>query len=153
MNVFLITKRKLSKGFTLIETILSIALIGALAGIAAPIFQSLQVKNDLDIGANTITRSLRRAQILSMAGDGDSNWGVGVQNGSVVLYKGSNYSERDTNYDESFEIAGSVTASGLSEVSYAKFTGLPSGVGSITLSSSRGDTKTITINEKGIPNY
>ncbi len=88
-----------SAGFTLLELLLSAAIISALAGLSLPIYRTLIKKNDLDIAANTMASSLRRAQVLSQAVDGDTTWGVKAQSGSIVIFKGASYSEeRDTNF-------------------------------------------------------
>jgi len=45
------------RGFTLPELLLSVAIIGALAGLSLPVYRSLMMKNDLDIAANTVAPS------------------------------------------------------------------------------------------------
>lgn len=141
------------RGFALIELILVIALIAALAGLSIPVYQSFQVKNDIDIAANTLTQELKRAQILSQASDGDTSWGVKSQSGSIVLFKGASYSGRDAAYDETFSLPSTITPSGATEIVYAKFTGLPQATGTITLTASTNETRTITINSKGAVSY
>src|SRR3990167_8395347 len=107
-------------GFTMIELLLSISIIAIIAGMSAPIYQAFQVRNDLDIATVSIVQSLRRAQILSEAVDGDSSWGVKVQSGSIILFKGVNYATRDINFDEKFDVSASITPSGVSEVAFTK---------------------------------
>lgn len=145
---FLIPVNKNIQGFTLIEILLSISLIAALAGVSTPIYRLLQVRNDLDITINSLAQTLRRAQILSSAVDGDTTWGVNIQNGSLTLFKGSSFTSRDSTYDETFNISSSISVSGLQEVVYAKFAGLPQSIGTTTLTTS-SDSRSITINTKG----
>jgi len=140
-------------GFTLLEVLLSFAVIAMLAAFSIPIYQSFQVKNDFDVTVNSTVQTLRRAQVLSQAVDGDTSWGVKLQSGSMVLFKGVSYASRDATYDEIFDVPTSITASGVTEVVYAKFTGLPVTTGNITLTSVNGDTKNIVINAKGMINY
>lgn len=137
------------KGFTLIELLLSAALIALLAGLSAPVYQSFRTRNDLDIAQNTAGQTLRRAQILSQAVDGDSSWGVKIQNGSIVLFKGENYAARDASFDEIFNVPSVIVPSGLTEIVFAKFSGLPQPAGTASLTAPTGEIKTITINEKG----
>ena len=142
-----------STGFTLIEMMLSIALIAIIAGLSAPVYQSFQTRNDLDIVAVTIAHSLRRAQLLAQASDGDSSWGVAVQASGISLFKGISYVARDASYDEIFDLPGSLTPSGVSEIVFAKFTGLPQTTGTVTITSNTNEIRSITINQKGMVAY
>lgn len=142
-----------SKGFTLLEILLSIALIALLAGIAAPIYQSFQVRNDLDIAANTVAQTLRRAELLSQAVDGDVSWGVSIQSGSITLFQGVSYAGRNSDFDEIFDMPTSITPSGLQEIVFSRFSGEPQTTGTCTLTSSINEIRTITINEKGTIEY
>ncbi len=140
-------------GFTLIEMLLVIAIIAIISGISIPVYQSFQVRNDLDIATASIVQSLRRAAVLSQAVDNDTSWGVYVTSGSLTLFKGTSYATRDSNFDELFDIPLTITPSGVSEIVFTKFTGLPQTTGTITLTSNTNETRTITINAKGMVNY
>lgn len=141
------------KGFTLLETLLSIAVISLIAGIGVPVYQSFQVRDDLDISTTTIVQSARRAEILAQASDGDTSWGLHIQSGNIVLFKGASYATRDSSYDEIFDLPTSILPSGLSEIVYAKFTGMPQTTGAITLTSNANETRIITINAKGTVSF
>lgn len=140
-------------GFTLIEVMLSVAVIAIVAGISAPVYQSFQVRNDLDIATVSTAQGLRRAQVLAQAVDGDTSWGLRIQSGNLTLFKGVSYAGRDTIADEVTLVPTSITPSGVSEVVYSKFTGLPQTTGTLTLTSNANETRTITINAKGMVNY
>ncbi len=146
-------KTKHQKGFTLLEILLSVALIALLSGLSVPVYQSFQVKNDLDIASNTIAQSARRAQVLAQAVDGDTTWGVHIQSGSITIFKGGSYAGRDTNYDEDFEMPTSITPSGLQEVIFSKLYGEPQATGTVTLTTSTNETANLILNEKGMVNY
>ena len=143
----------LRAGFTLLEILLSIALIALLAGIAAPVYVSFQVRNDLDIAATTVVQTFRRAQLLSQAVDGDTVWGMNVQSGSITLFQGVSYAARNTNFDEIFDMPESIAPGGLQEVVFSKFSGNPQTTGTTTLTSSNNEVRTINLNEKGTINY
>ncbi len=140
-------------GFTLIEVLLSIALIALITGIGIPVYQTFQVRNDLDIATVSVAQSLRRAQTLAGAVDGDMSWGVQIQSGSMTLFKGASYGARDTTYDEAFQVPTSITPSGVQEIVFTKFTGIPQATGTIILTSSTNETRAITINTKGMVSY
>lgn len=132
--------------------LLSIALVSVIAGIGIPVYQSLQPRNDLDIAANTEAQTLRRAQVLALASDGDTSWGVSVLADTITLFKGASYAARDGTFDEVFATPN-ITPTGLAEVVFAKFTGLPQSTGTTTLTNVANETRTITINAKGTITY
>lgn len=140
-------------GFTIIELLLSVAILTMLAGLSLPIYMSFQNRNSLDISTQSIADMLRRAEVYSRSVTGDSPWGVEIQPTVVTLFKGASFAGRDTSFDETQAIDSSTTISGLSEVLFTKFTAAPGTTGTITLSSSPVDTRTITINAKGMVDY
>ncbi|MCX6795323.1 MAG: prepilin-type N-terminal cleavage/methylation domain-containing protein [Candidatus Falkowbacteria bacterium] len=144
---------KKRSGFTLIEMLLSVACLAIISIIAIPVYQSFQVKNDLGIATNSVVQSLRRAQILSQASDGNTTSGVKIQTSSITVFRGASYVARDTTMDEIFEVPTSITATGTNEIIFSKIFGLPNATGTIILTSYINDSKTITINEKGMVAY
>lgn len=132
---------------------LVIALLVAIGGISVPVYQVLQVKNNLDVAAYTVAQTLRRAQVLSQSGTEDSVWGVRVEGGGAILFKGANFAGRDQSFDEVAEISSNIIPSGIQEVTYSKVAGEPQTIGDIVLTTSNNDVKTITINAKGIIEY
>ncbi|MBI4239901.1 type II secretion system protein [Candidatus Uhrbacteria bacterium] len=139
------------RGFTLIEIILSIALIGIMTASAAPAYHALYLKNDLEVTANTLAHAVHRAQNLSRAVSNDSQWGVSAQNGLLTVFQGTSYANRNTAYDETFTIPSSIQFS-QTELVFQKITGELQAPITITLTSS-GDTKNISINVKGTITY
>lgn len=141
------------KGFTLIEMVLSVAMLAVIAGIGVPVYQALQVRNDLDITATSLTQDYRRAQVLSQASQGDSEWGVQVNSAGVTLFKGVSYAARDVSYDEVSPIPASITSTGLLSVVFSRLTGLPQTTGTTTLTSNANEVRTIHINTEGTVSY
>ena len=141
-------------GFTLLEVMLSLAVVGIMSAVSVPVLSRVQTKNDLDAATRVLVQSLRRAEILAQSVDGDTSWGVSAQSGSITLFKGPSFAGRDSTYDEIFTVPTTVTATGLTEVVMAKFTGYPTTTGSVTLTSSvLPDTSTVTIQAKGTVTY
>lgn len=137
----------------MLEVLLTVATISILAAISMPVYQNFQVRNDLDIAASETAQSLLRAQALAVGVSGDTTWGVRVQNGSVTLFRGASYALRDTTYDEFFSMPGSITPSGVQEVVFSKFTGLPQTTGTFILTSNTNEIRNVTINSKGMVTY
>lgn len=140
-------------GFTLIELLLTVVMLGVLVGIGISAYTTLFYKNDLDVAKNQTALSMGRASFLSRAAYGDTTWGVKILSGSVIVFKGASYAARDTSSDEVYSIPSSITISGTTEYVFAKMTGLPTSTGSVTLTATSGDSKTITINAKGTVQY
>jgi len=143
------------RGFTLLEVLLSIVVIGILVAVGVPVLSRTQTKNDLDAATTILVQSLRRAEILSQSVDGDSGWGVKIQSGAIALFKGASYGVRDTTRDEVFFMPTTITATGLTEIPMAKFTGYPIATGSVVLTNTAAplDSATVTINTRGMVNY
>ncbi|HSX28911.1 MAG TPA: type II secretion system protein [Candidatus Saccharimonadales bacterium] len=140
-------------GFTLIEVLLSVTIIGMLVGISVPVYESFVRRNDLDLTAQVISATLRRAETYARAVNGDNAWSVEIQASTVTLFQGTSFASRNTAYDETLSIPNSITPSGLSEIQFAKFSAAPNATGSITLSSTTNSTRTITVNAKGTVDY
>jgi prepilin-type N-terminal cleavage/methylation domain-containing protein len=140
-------------GFTLIELLLSITIIGILSGLSLPVYESFARRNDLDITTQSTVNAIRRGESYARAVQGDSTWGVKFDSTGVTLFKGATYASRDTAYDETIDVPGSVTVSGLSEVLFTKLTAAPSTTGTVTFTSSTNDVRTVTLNAKGMVDY
>lgn len=138
------------KGFTLLEVLLSLALISLIIGMGAPLYQSFQVRNDLHVSVVTLANALRRAETLARGGDGDTSWGVHIESGAITVFRGASFSVRDAAYDETFTVPTSISPSGMLEFVFSRFTGFPSASGTTTLTSSIGETRTVTVNTKGM---
>jgi len=142
-----------TKGFTLLEMLLSIALITIIAGIGVPIYQSFQTRNDLNVAQEAVAHTLHRAQTLAQASDGDTSWGMYATTSNVVLFKGTSYVARDSGFDEVFEISAGLSVSGTQEYVFAKFTGEPQTTGTTILTSNSNEVRDIVVNSKGMVSY
>lgn len=147
------TGKQLHSGLTLIEVLLSVTVLVILSSMTIPVYHSFKTRNDLDIMEYTIVQTMRRAQALAQAIDGDMSWGVFIQEGDIILFKGLTFPTRDPNYDEIFEVSSGVAISGLTEIVFAKFSGYPLSPGTTTLTASSGETRLIFVNAKGIIDY
>jgi len=139
-------------GFTIIELLLVIGIITIIGAVFLPVSVDYQQRNDLDVSQTTFAQSIRRAQQLSISGEGDSQWGVTMTTGNITIYKGNSYSTRDTNYDEIYGISTAITNSGQNEYNFTKTTGSTITTGTITMVNGNYQ-KTVSVNAKGIVNY
>ncbi len=144
----------LAKGFTLLEVLLSVAILGVVAGISLPVMASFNGRNDLDVTTQSIVMQLRRAGTYSRGANNDNQWGVHIQSGGATLFQGTAYASRDTAYDETTTFPSSFSVSGTSDVVFNKVDGSPASSGSITLTNTNSnETRTITFNAKGMVSY
>jgi prepilin-type N-terminal cleavage/methylation domain-containing protein len=141
-----------SSGFTLVEILVVVAIMTAISAIVVPVSIDYQQRNDLDISQTIFAQGIRRAQQISMYGEYDSQWGVIVIPGDIIIFKGSNYATRDINYDEKYDISSGVSLSGQLEYDFVKITGLPSQTGTVIFMDGSYQ-KQVSINAKGIVNY
>ncbi len=151
-KIFLFSFKPFSQknGFTLLELLLSVALMGLLAGIAAPMYLSLQAENEVAIAAATIGDVLHRGQIRAQAVDSDSDWGVEMVSSTITIFKGNNFSTHDQNFDENYNLGATINLSGLNEVIFNKFSGWTTASGTIVISHQDGRQKNVSISELGI---
>ena len=140
------------KGFTLVEILLVVGIIGILTVLFVPMGLDFYRTQQLDISSEALAQSIRRVQLKSMSAELDSKFGIYITNDNYILFKGDSYLERDAQYDETFDLPDIVTLAGSPrEIIFSKFEGRPSFVGSIVLNSG-GASRTIIINKFGTVN-
>lgn len=140
-------------GFTLVELLVSIVIIGLLSGLSLPVYASFVRRNDLDLTAQSLVMTLRRAETYARAVNYDSAWSVEIQTASIILFRGTVFGSRNTAFDETIAIPAAITPSGLGEVQFTKFSAAPNTTGTITLTSNANETRVVTINAKGMVDY
>lgn len=144
--------QKKSRGYTLVELLLSISLIAIIAGSAFPITRNFLDRNEFDSAFRLAVNGIRTAQINSQTGKNDTNWGVSFQSGAIIVFSGTSYATRATSFDASSSISTKITITGASEIIFDKVTGNSSTAPTLTVAGN-GYSKTITVNKKGLPIY
>lgn len=143
-------------GFSYIEVILMVALSMMIGIMASPFYGNFFFGQESDIATEELHDSLNKARFYSMVGKGDGEWGVTVVGRQIILFKGSSYDNRDLIFDEVYTLHDLVTISGISEVVFARRTGIPSAEPTITVSLSGTvdatptNTHTLTVNHAGV---
>ncbi len=140
-------------GYTLPEVMLSMAVIVLIAGFSVPVYQTFQIRNDLDVASGDLAIAIRKAQLFSQTNRQDSQWGVRADQGQIVVFKGDSYLNRDSLYDEVSAVSGTISPTGLQEMVFSKMLGEPDTVGTFILTSINGNVRTLEVNEKGMVEY
>jgi prepilin-type N-terminal cleavage/methylation domain-containing protein len=142
-----------NRGFTLLEIILSIALIGILASAFFATFRNFQFGNDMDVVVSNIVQSARRAQLMSQGVFGEDDWGVKIFEDRLVIFKGTSFLDRDVSRDETLDFPSPFSASGLTEIVFREFSGEPRETGTISLSTASGMSREINVGAMGRLSY
>jgi len=144
----------ISPAFTLIELLLVVAILGIIIAFGAPFFGGAFSRTNID-NANLLTaQSLRRAMLKAQSNEMDSDWGVKLSSGQILIFKGSSYAARDAGFDIITELEDNVVFSGDTEIVFPKHSGELSSNKSVTIGlANTSESKTITINTKGALSY
>jgi prepilin-type N-terminal cleavage/methylation domain-containing protein len=142
-----------TRGFTLLEVLLSVAIIGVLAGVGAVVYEKSLSSQNVSLSQKAIVDSLYRAESLARDGASASSWGVAIASNHVVVYKGASYATRDTTADDDiYTIPVTIAVSGDSEVPFPALFDTLSRAYSITLTFNATPT-TISISKEGLVSY
>ncbi|MDD5041083.1 MAG: hypothetical protein PHX87_00165 [Candidatus Peribacteraceae bacterium] len=135
------------KGFTAVETLLTLGIIAITAGVSVPLYRTYQLRSDLDTAVEQAKHALERAQVLARAGQNDSMWGYAA--GEGVLFQGEAFAIREPQSDELYIVPGSVKVSGMAEVVFQRVSGEPLTTGKIVYEAGNGEQRTITVTTEG----
>jgi len=137
----------MKKGFTIVETMLTLGIIAITAGMSVPMYQNYQIRSDLDLAVAQTLHNLSSAQLKSQSGEEDGQWGVSIEDGTVFM--GENYITRDTDFDDTIALPAGISVFGIEEVIYSRVDGIPSPTGDIILEAANGERRIITITADG----
>jgi len=145
---------QLRQAYTLIELILVVAIITTLGILSTAFYSRFLTQNAVDNTIDQLVGSLRKAQIYAMVSrkSGSSGWGVNYKGSSpkkIILFQGPNFATRNTALDEEFHVNENIAISGISEVNFARVSGLPSSSLTITVAGGN-NSKTMTVNSGGV---
>lgn len=137
------------KGFTLIEIIVVTAIVLTLSVLSSVFYSRFFLQSSVAMTVDQVVGTLRKAQLNSLASKRADSWSVNYSGNTLTLFKGTAFATRNPAFDETFKVGTNITISGLTTLSYARATGLPSVTPTITISGG-GNLKTISINSQGV---
>jgi prepilin-type N-terminal cleavage/methylation domain-containing protein len=137
-------------GFTLLELLLSVAMIAILTSILIPLSRSYYTKNGLSLATDSAVQAIRQAENYARAQVNDTRWGVYVMTGHVVIFSGDTYATRTTSEDIIFDIATNISISGSSEIVFEKLSALPLAEGTFTFTDVDGKVAHIVVSPRGL---
>ncbi len=143
---------ELSAGFTLLELVLVVALIGLVSFFSLSLGSGFLWRTDLSDGQYITVLNMRRAQLLAETAVEDSDWGVHIENNILILFKGNDFSTRDGIFDEEYNL-NSVVVTDPVDLIYHKFSGQPYQNSSEVSLTSNSETVVLSIDSEGIINY
>lgn len=146
------TRKKL--GVTLLEIMLSMAILAVIAISSLPFFVTLIGKNRLTSTQTLVAQALRQAAVRAQAGQANSDWGVAVRPEKVVVFSGSDYDNRNGQHDIASSLDGGVNFAGDTEIVFGKVSGtLPVDKNVILTLVSSGEVKTVNVNTQAAVSY
>ncbi|MFH0890491.1 MAG: prepilin-type N-terminal cleavage/methylation domain-containing protein [Candidatus Liptonbacteria bacterium] len=146
------------KGFTLLEIIITMAILTITTAGMIAIYSNTSRSADLDSAADTITFNLKHTQARAMAGESGLRWGIRFVNSTSDYYEifstPTDYEDLSMATDTVNYLSGGISFSAptaSSTVVFEKITGAPtnSTTTTITLSSPAGETKSVYVNSSG----
>ncbi len=144
-----------SRGYTLIEIILAVAIGTILMGLTVTAFKSVATSQSVDKSAEIVVSTLNEARSLTLSSKEASSYGVHLTTSDVTLFKGSTYvSGLSTNQVRSINRGTSISnitlLGGGSDVIFTRLTGGTSHTGTLVVKNTASTTsKTITISGTG----
>jgi type II secretory pathway pseudopilin PulG len=120
-------------GFTLIEITISLGVTLILFGVVAIISINFIKNRTAEVVTETLVSYLRAAEQRALASEGNTNHGVSVAGGNLTMFRGTSYALRQTAYDTIMPYPSYITFSGITEVVFAKQTGVPQSAGTIAV--------------------
>lgn len=142
-------------GFTFIELLIVLGIMGIVALVALPFFSDTISRNDLQTASWQLANDLRRARSAAMASQSNSAWSVHVQSDRHVLFVGTTYNASDPNnlitlLPSTIAISSIALNGGGSDVRFSKIKGQTSDFGTITLlDNNSGQSIIVSVNAAG----
>lgn len=144
------------RGFTFIEIMIVLGILGLLSAIIFSTFISLRKSQALDKDTEIVAEVLTQARSQTLSSQNASQYGVHIASAGITLFTGSSYiAGAATNQSFSLTATDSIVtislAGGGSDIVFDRLTGETSQNGSVVISSpSASRVRTITIYRTGL---
>ena len=138
------------KGFTLIEMLLSVGLLGIIVGMSVPVVQQYQTQRSSDTEVDQAIALIRRAQVLARSSYHNDQWGIHVDTDMITLFEGDNFLTRDSDFDEQVTYRNLVGVVDNDTIIFSQGQGIPDVSAEIILTTTNNYELTITINQQGV---
>jgi len=117
----------------LIEVTVALAVTLILLGVVVIISINFIKNREVEVLTETMVSYLRAAEQRALASEGNVSHGVSLAGGNLTMFRGASYATRQTAYDTIMPYPSYITFTGVTEVVFAKQTGVPSATGTITV--------------------
>lgn len=132
------------RGFSIIEITITIGITLTIFGLMSLVTVQFYRNQQLETATTQLVQYMRTAEARALRSEGGNAHGVKISPPTITLFRGSSYATRLTLYDETISFPSLVQVSGLTEINYARQTGLPSTSGIISLTNGlRSETVTL----------
>ncbi|MBI2122460.1 MAG: prepilin-type N-terminal cleavage/methylation domain-containing protein [Candidatus Sungbacteria bacterium] len=129
--------KKLNEGFTLLEVLISISVLALISGMALVSFVNSRNVREAIVSGQDMISVLRLAQSKSIGGEDNSAWGVHLEQGQAVLFRGTSYAgatfTQNFSIPARLEIADIALTGGGSDVIFKRITGRTDQAGSFAV--------------------
>lgn len=121
-------KNKYQRGFTALEILIVIAILGILLAVIMPSFMNFRRSSLLNTDTMNLVTLINRARLLSVSSKDDAQYGIHLESGMAVLFKGTTYdtasSTNETHiFSTGLTLSSIAISTGGSEVLFEKVTG------------------------------
>ncbi len=142
--------RKSQSAFTLIELLLVISIVLIIGTFSVIFFSRFLTQNAVANTQDQLIGQLRKAQIYAMTGKQNSAWSINYNSNTITLYIGTTFPGHNTAFDEKFTVNSNISVTGITDVNFARMTGLPTPTTSAIAITNGTNIKTININTQGV---
>ncbi|MBD3311548.1 MAG: hypothetical protein GF349_03560 [Candidatus Magasanikbacteria bacterium] len=142
-----------NSGVSIVELLVVVGITLILAATAVPIYGNLQVSAQINENSAQIVQAMRIAREKSVSGNNNSRYGVKFESDRYILYQGSSYPSRNSDYDREVVLNEALVISSTftnDEINFSKGSGLPDQSGTTTLKHRLGDQAVIFVNQYGL---